>query len=72
MANPDYIVCYGTGDPQWEGKWLDRSQIPEGTQRWTVLGSPVFEFSGEPVRFQSTSEFEVRADGAVAEIWRAV
>jgi len=70
VPEPDYIVCYGTGDRQVDGKWLDRSQIPEGTQRKTVKGSPVFEFSGEPVRFEATGEFEVRDDGAVAEIWR--
>lgn len=66
MIDPDYIVVRAapglpTGflPPSLDGKWFDRSQLPEicGAYRW---GDAVAVASGR---------FEVREDGVLAEVF---
>lgn len=66
MNTPDYLVIRAAPDlppgflsPSLDGKWIDRSQLPEDgwPYRW---GDAVAVASGR---------FEAREDGAVAEVF---
>ena len=66
MSEPDYIVVRAAPDlppgflsPGMDGKWFDRSMIPEGVGTYGWRDSVAI----------ATGRFEVRDDGAVAEVF---
>ena len=73
-TEPDYIVVRAApGLPEGfvpahlEGRWYDRSQIPLG-----AVNVGAFEAAGGTVGTaiaEPSGRFEVRDDGAVAEVW---
>lgn len=75
MREPDYVVlraAAGAPDwflpPRWEGRWIDRSEVPADPPGWT----PPDDGMHARVEFHPTNRFEVRDwDGAVAEVWEA-
>lgn len=60
---PDYIVI--------EGIWYDRNNIPQTLRGKARLPSHI-RASDDMTRYEASGEFEVREDGAVAEIWKPV
>ena len=65
MNEPDYVVIRPAADlpegflpPSWDGKWFDRATLPETYAPITTGGVAV-----------PSGRFEVREDGAVAEVW---
>lgn len=60
---PDLPVDFNTGGL--DGKWFDRSEMPVGSRPNPFLRE---EDGGEGVAVP-TGRFEVRDDGAVAEVW---
>lgn len=75
MSEPDYIVVRAAPDlppgylsPQWDGRWIDRSQLPQPP----APGQHPPGFIGVTMTLTPTGRFEVRNhDGAVAEVWEA-
>lgn len=64
MSEPDYIVVRGVGPPL-EGRWFNRNDLPDGA-RMVDTEDPEREGC---VRMVPWSEFEVRADGALAQVY---
>lgn len=74
MAEPDYLVIRPSPDlppdfyvpPHWDGRWLNRAEVPEGPPPGTPMPDGVV---GAQAVVVPTGRFEVRDDGAVAEVW---
>lgn len=73
MKEPDYVVLRPPAElppgfnfpDRWNGRWLDRSEVPDGPGPIPPPG-----LVSSTVSFVSTGRFEVREyDGAVAEVW---
>lgn len=63
MTDPDYVVVRASPDlpdgfipPDLDGKWFDRATLPVSFAQGTAVAVP-------------SGRFEVRDDGAVAEVW---
>jgi len=60
---PDYIVIYDPDTPELHGKWYDRNQLHSHDVSWAdVMG-------GDVISYVPSSEFRLRSDGAVAQVW---
>lgn len=69
MREPDLIVVRGTSS-HLDGKWYDRGTMTHAFVKGdTPPGTPP---RVAKVELAPTGEFEVRDDGAVAEVWRPV
>lgn len=76
---PDYVVLRAGLDlpdgwmpPEMDGRWYDRSQFPTRGEAEASAARSEFVAAGGAVAIASaapTSRFEVRDDGAVAEVW---
>ena len=68
MSEPDYVVIRGDDlPPGWDGRWIDRAAL--------LLDSFAFPYGithSHDVRFGPANAFEVRHDGAVAQVYRPI
>lgn len=83
MDHPDYVVIRpalnlpeGFLSKYWDGRWLDRSDVPDAAERERIrrsLGVDVEPGKSAPptvdVVAVPTGRIEMREDGAVAEVW---
>lgn len=75
MTYPDYVVIRaGEGlppgflPPHLDGKWFDRRSVPVRAAKFVGSGNNGHVTVSEAVAVPS-GRFEVREDGAVAEVW---
>jgi hypothetical protein len=68
MNEPDYVVIRpapglpdGFVPPHWDGRWIDRATLPQ------IYAPPGGQWSSATA--VPTGHFEVREDGAVAEVF---
>lgn len=64
MSAPDYVVLRAPGEANFklEGYWFDLRTFRSAHHLMDV---------DDALNFHPTNTFEVRADGAVAEVWEA-
>jgi hypothetical protein len=78
-AEPDYVVMRASLDlpdgwmpPEMDGRWYDRSSMPTRAEAEAAAKRSAFRAEGGTVTTAvavPAGRFEVRDDGAVAEVW---